>query len=104
MLRLSKCRLFLSLYLFRLLNSLLVSSYIDPDEFWQSLEPAHRLVFGYGYLTWEWRKESAIRSWLFPLIFALPYKVLQLLGLDTKYEWIIMAPKKMQALIAALLD
>ncbi|KAJ6296068.1 hypothetical protein OIU78_023996 [Salix suchowensis] len=26
------------------------------DEHWQALEVAHRIVFGYGHLTWEWRK------------------------------------------------
>lgn len=26
----------------------------QPDETYQSLEPAHILVFGSGHLTWEW--------------------------------------------------
>ena len=34
---------------FRLVNALLVRTYFNPDEYWQSLEIAHRLVFGYGY-------------------------------------------------------
>lgn len=35
-----------------------------PDEIFQSLEPAHRVSFGWGVITWEWR--DGIRSWLFP--------------------------------------
>jgi hypothetical protein len=35
-----------------------------PDEIFQTLEPAHRLVFGYGVVTWEWR--TGARSWLLP--------------------------------------
>ncbi|KAF5743857.1 GPI mannosyltransferase 3 isoform X3 [Tripterygium wilfordii] len=68
---------------FRIVNSLLVETYFNPDEHWQALEVAHRLVFGYGQLTWEWNK--GIRSYLHPMIFALLYKVLALLGLDTPW-------------------
>ena len=35
-----------------------------PDEIFESLEPAHRLAFGYGVVTWEWI--VGIRSWIFP--------------------------------------
>lgn len=35
-----------------------------PDEIFQTLEPAHRLVYGYGIVSWEWR--LGIRSWVFP--------------------------------------
>jgi GPI mannosyltransferase 3 len=39
-----------------------------PDEIYQTLEPAHRLVFGTGILSWEWA--VGIRSWLVPGLFA----------------------------------
>ena len=39
-----------------------------PDEIFQTLEPAHRLAFGYGVVTWEWRE--GIRSWVFPAFLA----------------------------------
>lgn len=35
-----------------------------PDEIFQSLEQAHRLVFGYGITPWEFRVGA--RSWLLP--------------------------------------
>jgi len=35
-----------------------------PDEIFQSLEQAHRIVFGPGVVPWEFRDAS--RSWLFP--------------------------------------
>jgi hypothetical protein len=38
------------------------------DEIFQTLEPAHRLVTGWGIVTWEWR--NGIRSWLLPGILA----------------------------------
>lgn len=39
-----------------------------PDEIYQVMEPAHRLVFGNGILSWEW--VVGIRSWLLPGIAA----------------------------------
>lgn len=41
---------------------------VHPDEIFQVLEPAHRLVYGYGIVTWEWRE--GIRSWLLPGLFS----------------------------------
>ena len=35
-----------------------------PDELFQYLEQAHRLVFGYGVVPWEFRVGT--RSWLLP--------------------------------------
>ena len=39
-----------------------------PDEIFQTLEPAHRLVYDYGVTTWEWR--VGVRSWVFPAFLA----------------------------------
>lgn len=36
-----------SLIVFRVLNALLCSTSFVPDEYWQSLEVAHEMVFGY---------------------------------------------------------
>ncbi len=41
-----------------------------PDAVFQSLEPAHRLLTGYGIRTWEWHE--GIRWWGFPAIISLP--------------------------------
>jgi hypothetical protein len=37
---------------------------VHPDEVFQYLETAHRLLFGQGVVTWEWRE--GIRGWLLP--------------------------------------
>jgi phosphatidylinositol glycan class B len=71
---------FSSLFLVRALTAIICDSYFVPDEQWQSLEIAHRIAFGYGFLTWEWF--DGIRSFLFPAPFAVLYKLLQLLHLD----------------------
>jgi GPI mannosyltransferase 3 len=41
---------------------------VHPDEIFQTQEPAHRLAYGYGVVTWEWR--DGIRSWVFPAFLA----------------------------------
>src|SRR5437763_10977323 len=35
-----------------------------PDEVFQTTEPAHRLAFGNGVVSWEWREGA--RNWAFP--------------------------------------
>jgi hypothetical protein len=52
------------------LVALAIPAVAHPDEVFQYLEPAHRLVFGYGVTTWEWR--YGMRGWLIPLIVAGP--------------------------------
>nr|XP_028562725.1 GPI mannosyltransferase 3 isoform X4 [Podarcis muralis]XP_028562726.1 GPI mannosyltransferase 3 isoform X4 [Podarcis muralis] len=85
----------------RLLNCFLVQTSFVPDEYWQSLEVAHHMVFNYGYLTWEWTE--GLRSHLYPLLFASIYKVLHLLNKDD-VQLLIWLPRIAQALLAALAD
>jgi len=51
-----------------------------PDEVFQYWEQAHRWVFGYGYIPWEYR--FGIRSWLIPTLLAAPLYLCKLLHLD----------------------
>ena len=71
----------------RLFQSTVVCTSFSPDEYWQSLEVAHRLVFGTGVLTWEWRDDARIRGFAHPLLFALLYKALALTQLDS--TWLV---------------
>jgi phosphatidylinositol glycan class B len=52
----------------RILIALSTRTFFQPDEYFQSLEPAHHLVFGYGHLTWEWLAPTPIRSILYPVL------------------------------------
>lgn len=85
----------------RILNCFLVQTSFVPDEYWQSLEVAHRMVFSYGYLTWEWTER--LRGYTYPLIFASIYKVLHLLGKDS-VQFLIWIPRLGQALLSAVAD
>lgn len=92
---------FISCLLFRSVNALLIHTYFNPDEHWQALEVAHRVVFGYGHLTWEW--ERGIRSYLHPMIFALLYKILAIFKLDTVL-FMAKTPRLLQSIFAAIGD
>ncbi|HEX4112315.1 MAG TPA: hypothetical protein VH020_07245 [Stellaceae bacterium] len=49
-----------------------------PDEIFQGMEPAHRLVFGTGAVAWEWLVGA--RSWLLPGLIAALMEVGRLFG------------------------
>lgn len=78
----------------RCLQSLLMRTFFQADEFWQSLEPAHYMAFGYGELTWEWK--FGLRSYAFPLIFQIGYtlvKYIAVLGcvvIQTAVDWFVL--------------
>ncbi len=57
-----------------------------PDEVFQYLEQAHRLVYGYGFVPWEYR--FARRNWLLPGTLAGLLEALRLLGLDRPATYI----------------
>ncbi|XP_069795023.1 GPI mannosyltransferase 3 isoform X2 [Narcine bancroftii] len=85
----------------RSVNCFLVQTSFVPDEYWQSLEVAHSMVFKYGYLTWEWKEQ--LRGYTYPLIFACFYKFLQILKKDT-VQLLIWVPRLVQSFLAGLAD
>ncbi|KAF5294624.1 hypothetical protein FQA39_LY02756 [Lamprigera yunnana] len=96
--------LFESIYLhnfFRLSSVFIVQTWFVPDEYWQSLEVAHKLAFDYGYLTWEWK--MGIRSYAYPLAIAVLYKILHVLHLDYAFV-LIYAPRILQSLLSTYAD
>jgi phosphatidylinositol glycan class B len=76
-------------------------TFFEADEFWQGPEVAHKLVFGYGHLTWEW--SEGLRSYLHPLIFAVLYKIIAIFRIDTPLI-VSLSPRLLQALFAAVAD
>ncbi|XP_026849619.1 GPI mannosyltransferase 3 isoform X1 [Drosophila persimilis] len=85
----------------RLASVFVVKTYYVPDEYWQSLEVAHKLTFGYGYLTWEW--VQGIRSYVYPVLIAGLYKLLALLHLDS-VQLLVLLPRILQATLTAYSD
>ncbi|KAH9053301.1 Alg9-like mannosyltransferase family-domain-containing protein [Lactarius vividus] len=79
--------------------ALVTRTFFQPDEYFQALELAHFIVFGYGDLTWEWTSEPPIRSILYPTLNVPVYWVLKILGLDQTFL-LVSAPKVMHGLVA----
>jgi hypothetical protein len=60
-------------------------SIVFPDEFHQSTEQAHRLVYGYGLIPWEF--EEGARSWAWPALLAVLLQLTDLLGMNDPEQY-----------------
>ena len=117
----------LCLLAFRVLNALTIKTFFQPDEYFQSLEPAWAMVFGDAsgaWITWvnnppnpqntaclrfqEWRHR--LRSAIHPALFAGVYQITSvlahpsLLSPSFRAELFVAVPKIMQAVFAAVGD
>lgn len=93
--------IFLGFLCLRLLSVWVVQTFFVADEYWQSLEVAHNFVFGYGHISWEWTE--GLRSYFYPGLFAVFYKILSFVGLDTSFA-VTMGPRILQAILTAIAD
>ena len=59
-----------------------------PDEIYQSLEPAHRLVFGYGLRAWEFIEGA--RNWALPAFVAALLESARLLHLPEPRGYLLL--------------
>ncbi|KAF4615379.1 hypothetical protein D9613_002732 [Agrocybe pediades] len=98
----------LSLIAFRVFIALCTRTFFQPDEFFQSLEPAHQFVFGYGVLTWEWMSSQPIRSFFYPALNVPVYSLLKYTRLSEAGwlgDWLLISlPKVVHGAFAALTD
>jgi hypothetical protein len=71
-----------------------------PDEIYQTIEQAHRLAFGYGWIPWEFRQGA--RSWIFPGILAGIVKLASFLGLASSGVGVVMTVRFVMLALALL--
>ena len=64
-----------------------------PDEIFQGPEQAHRAVFGFGIVPWEFRLGA--RSWVFPGLLAVILKLGALAGLTTGHSLVVLLKTSM---------
>ncbi|RGP70804.1 gpi mannosyltransferase 3 [Fusarium sporotrichioides] len=95
----------------RLINAWWIATFFQPDEFFQSLEPAWNLAFGSqsgAWLTWEWQHQ--LRTSLHPALFAGVYLVADFISSYIlpvgilRASILVAAPQVLQAIIAGLGD
>ncbi|CAL1705145.1 unnamed protein product [Somion occarium] len=89
--------------LVRIFISLVTTTFFQPDEYFQSLEVAHHLVFGYGHLTWEWLTQKPIRSILYPALNVPIYWLLKQTNSDNSIL-LIYGPRVLHGALAACTD
>ncbi|KAL9127474.1 MAG: hypothetical protein Q9217_003656 [Psora testacea] len=96
---------------FRIVNALSIKTFFQPDEFFQSLEPAWAIAFGANsgaWITWEWKNH--LRSAIHPVLFAIIYRItaglswIFCLSPTLHSDLLIAAPKIAQAVCAGLGD
>ena len=101
----------LFLIAFRICNALIIRTFFQPDEYFQSLEPAWQLAFGNdsgAWITWEWKEH--LRSSIHPFLFSVVYKtadtISSMLNLapSQRADFLLAAPKVFQAVLAAATD
>ncbi|KAI5801489.1 Alg9-like mannosyltransferase family-domain-containing protein [Peziza echinospora] len=93
----------------RIVNAVSVRTFFQPDEYYQALEPAWRLIFGDGWVTWEWLEK--LRSIAHPMLFAMLYKatnelldLFKITNFVTRGEVLNVAPRLLQAFFATAGD
>ncbi|KAJ3762690.1 glycosyltransferase family 22 protein [Lentinula raphanica] len=95
-------------FVIRISIALFTRTVFQPDEYFQSLEPAHHIVFGYGHLTWEWLSPQPIRSIVYPAFNVPVYWILKQTSLDTYGKLgdslIVNSPRVLHGSLAALTD
>ena len=67
---------------FRLFLAINSRSRFHADEHQQSVEVAYHMVFGGGWLPWEWNPNHALRQVFHPLIYAVIFKLLNFFRMD----------------------
>lgn len=93
--------IFIILLAIRLFHLYIIRSWYVPDEYWQSLEIAHNITFGFGYRTWEWL--VGIRSYISISWIILLYKTLKFFSIDT-LEILIWSPRFLQTIFSTYSD
>lgn len=71
----------------------------DCDEVFNYWEPLHYLNHGYGFQTWEYSPEYAIRSWFYIGIHAIPAKLVSLFDQPKSFEFFFL--RSVLGLVAA---
>ncbi|KAF5380866.1 hypothetical protein D9615_004140 [Tricholomella constricta] len=91
----------------RVLIALCTRTFFQPDEYFQSLEPAHHAVFGYAHLTWEWLAPKPIRSIIYPALNIPIFWTLKALALSETWigAWLLIyIPRMLHGTLAAATD
>ncbi|NPE08144.1 MAG: phospholipid carrier-dependent glycosyltransferase [Asgard group archaeon] len=83
----------------RILAAVFSKGYIHPDEQYQSIEVAYNEIFGFGKLPWEFIEGA--RSWLYPYIVVVIFKIMIYFG-ATNIETILIGVRLFSGLMSMI--
>lgn len=84
-LQMSDKKFWFALLFYRMLWAFNTQNIVQADQVWQSVNVAYDMVYGGVNLPWEWNPDNAIRGVIFPLMYALYFKILNMLYLDFRF-------------------
>ncbi len=70
----------LAVLAWRLSVAVFAAPILHEDQTFQYIEPAHRIVYGYGFVPWEYR--FGLRNWLLPGFLAVMLTAFRSIGID----------------------
>ncbi|MFX1254482.1 MAG: hypothetical protein ACFFCZ_22910 [Promethearchaeota archaeon] len=96
-------------WLIRVILAINSGGIIHPDEVYQSLEVAHKMKYGRGFIAWEFGipsspdQDGASRSYLFPLLFYVIFELCELGGIPYGTDGTLLVVKIFTATYTTLL-
>ena len=92
--------------LIRIFISIMSTSYVHPDEYFQSIEITNKLFFGFDtYIPWEFQSENAIRTIVTPIIVTgIPYYIGSICNLIYNGWYLLISPKIMLVFLSLTID
>ena len=93
-------------FFLRALISVFSTSYVHPDEYFQSLEVTNKLFFDFEtYIPWEFRSENALRTIISPiLVSGVPYFFGYFLNFIHNGWYLLIAPKIQLVVLSLSID
>lgn len=83
----------------RVIAAILSKGYVHPDEHYQSIEVVYEKIFGLGFIPWEF--EEGARSWVYPGIVFIIFKLFLALGI-TNIENILIGVRLFSGLLSMI--
>ena len=93
-------------FILRTFISIVSTSYVHPDEYFQSMEVVNKLYFGFDtFIPWEFQSDHAIRTIVTPvLVTGIPYFIGSIFHLVHNGWYLLISPKIVLVLLSLTID
>ncbi len=93
-------------FILRTFISIVSTSYVHPDEYFQSMEVVSKLYFGLDtFIPWEFQTDHAIRTIVTPvLVTGTPYFIGSIFNVVQNGWYLLISPKIVLVLLSLTID